>query len=295
MVSAWVETTDGLTIRVAHWGADAPRGTVLLFPGRTEYIEKYGLVAAGLRARGYATATVDWRGQGLSGRIHPKPELGHVGAFRDYQADVLALLEFVRAENLPEPYYLLAHSMGGCIGLRSLQGPLPVKAVAFSAPMWGIQMTASLRSIAWSLSTASRHLGFGNLMAPGQAPQPYVLRVPFEGNTLTSDREMWDRLGDQISKHPELALGGPTLTWLNEALVEMRGLARRPSPDYPTRCWLGTEEAIVDPARVHRRMDRWPGGRLDLLEGCRHETLMESEATRTRILDTAAAHFAAHR
>ena len=84
-VAAWVGTADGLTIRVAHWGAGAPNGTVLLFPGRTEYVEKYGIIAHELGARGYAMATVDWRGQGLSGRLHPKPELGHVGAFRDYQ------------------------------------------------------------------------------------------------------------------------------------------------------------------------------------------------------------------
>ena len=164
---------------------------------------------------------------------------------------MLALLDFVRAEGLPEPYYLLAHSMGGCIGLRSLQGPLPVRAAVFTAPMWGIQMTASLRSIAWSLSTVSRRLGFGGMMAPGQAPHPYVLRVPFEDNTLTSDQAMWRRLGAQISAHPELALGGPTLTWLNEALVEMRTLTRSESPRLPTQCWLGTDEAIVDPGRVH--------------------------------------------
>ena len=38
----WVNTSDNLRIRLAHWAAKDPRGTVFLFPGRTEYVEKYG-------------------------------------------------------------------------------------------------------------------------------------------------------------------------------------------------------------------------------------------------------------
>ncbi|WP_040753683.1 alpha/beta fold hydrolase [Wenxinia marina] len=293
-VAAWVATMDGVTIRVAAWGHGAPKGTVLIFPGRTEYVEKYGGVAGELLARGYASAVVDWRGQGISGRVHRRPAHGHVAAFRDYQADVAALLRFVRDEGLPQPLYLLAHSMGGCIGLRALTGDLPVRAAAFSAPMWGLNLTPSRRGVAWSLSTLSRTVGLSGVLTPGQLPESYILSVGFEENALTTHRESFQQLVQQLRAHPELALGGPTLRWLNEALREMRGLAARPSPRVPVVAFLGTEEAIVDPGRIHRRMADWPGGRLEMIDGARHEVLMEGPRTRGRILDAAVELFAAH-
>ena len=47
------------------------KGTVCVFPGRAEFIEKYFEVVRDLRARGFAVATIDWRGQGLSDRALP--------------------------------------------------------------------------------------------------------------------------------------------------------------------------------------------------------------------------------
>ena len=41
---------------------------------------------------------------------------------------------------LPRPWRLLAHSMGGTIGLRALTRGVPVAAAVFSAPMWGIRV-----------------------------------------------------------------------------------------------------------------------------------------------------------
>ena len=285
-IARWLDTDDGVRIRAAAWrGGQASRGTILVFPGRTEYIEKYGPLAGDLVAGGYAVATLDWRGQGLAGRMHPDRDLGHVVGFGDYQRDVRALLDFVRAEGLPEPLYLVAHSMGGCIGLRALLDGLPVRAAALTAPRWGIRMTRPLRSLAWGLSTLSRPLGFSNRMAPGQAPHPYVLRVPFEENTLTTDRPTWEFFGEQISAYPDLALGGPSLRWLNEALVEMRRLSRLPSPALPVRAWVGSDERIVDPARIRARMGRWPGGELQVIDGARHEVLMERPEIRSAVLD----------
>jgi len=132
----WVETSDGKRIRVGHWPVSGAKGTVLLFPGRTEYIEKYGPAASDLAARGLGTIAIDWRGQGLADRLLDDPRVGHVDAFSDYQKDVAAMLRAARALSLPRPFYLLAHSMGGCIGLRAVIEGLPVQAAAFTGPMW---------------------------------------------------------------------------------------------------------------------------------------------------------------
>ena len=77
----WVTALDGMRLRVTLL-ARGEAGTVLLFPGRTEYAEKYGRVARDLAARGLAVVTVDWRGQGLSARLLEDAGIGHVVAFR---------------------------------------------------------------------------------------------------------------------------------------------------------------------------------------------------------------------
>lgn len=291
----WIAAADGVRLRVVHWAGGAPRGTVLLFPGRTEYAEKYGRAAADLAARGYATLTVDWRGQGLADRVHPNPRLGHVGAFPDYQQDVAALVRAAAALDLPRPYYLLAHSMGGAIGLRALHEGLEVAAAVFSAPMWGIYLNALQRPAAWAVSALSRPLGFGGRFTPGTAGEGYVLSSQFEENDLTGDAEMFDYMRRHLEAVPDLALAGPSLAWLNEALRETRTLARRPAPDYPALTFLGTAERIVCPFAIAQRMERWPGGRLHRIEGARHEMMMEGPDTRAAFFDAAAELFERHR
>ena len=57
----------GIRIRYARWDTTAERriGTICLFQGRAEFIEKYFETITDLRRRGFAVATMDWRCQGL--------------------------------------------------------------------------------------------------------------------------------------------------------------------------------------------------------------------------------------
>ena len=73
-----------------------------------------------LQDRGYASLAIDWRGQGIADRMTPNRAIGHVGHFNDYQKDLAAVLTYARERDLPKPYFMIGHSMGGCIGLRSL-------------------------------------------------------------------------------------------------------------------------------------------------------------------------------
>ena len=154
----WLTASDGVRFRVAVW-AEGAKGTVILLPGRTEYAEKYGRAARDLAARGFATLVIDWRGQGLSDRALPDRMVGHVADFAEYQLDLDAALALADEMGLPEPRYLMSHSMGGCIGLRALMRNLPFKAAAFSAPMWGISMAAWMRPVAQMISSLSGMIG----------------------------------------------------------------------------------------------------------------------------------------
>ncbi|MBR9841628.1 MAG: alpha/beta hydrolase [Rhodobacteraceae bacterium] len=290
----WVKTTDGVRIRVAHWNKPDAKGTVLMFPGRTEYIEKYGRTATAFAERGYAMAAIDWRGQGLADRLIDDRDAGYVEDFPDYQLDVAAMLATLEALDMPKPWFLLGHSMGGCIGLRAVMSGLPVNAAAFSAPMWGIQMSSAMRPAAWALSWTSRRIGAGERLAPGTKSETYVLAEPFEGNTLTHDPDMYAYMQEQMRQVPDMALGGPSLHWLNEALCELRSLAARPAPDMPCLTFLGTDEQIVDTDAIKTRMADWPDGELVMIDGGEHEVLMELPAMRDQVHDACAAFFDAH-
>lgn len=293
--AVWLTGADGVKIRAGVWAAQASRGTVFLLPGRTEYIEKYGRAAADLAQRGYATLTLDWRGQGLATRALPDRLVGHVDDFAEFQTDLDALLAFARSSGLPEPYYLMSHSMGGCIALRALMRGLPFQAASFSAPMWGILIAAWMRPLAVALSTASRWFSFDGRYAPGTGAKTYVLDQPFLGNSLTTDAEMWDYMRAQALAHPDLVLGGPSLGWLKAALAECHALMLEPSPPVATYVGLGTQEKIVDVGPIHARMALWKDGQLDLYQGAEHEVLMERATARTRFFDTSAALFDKHR
>jgi lysophospholipase len=283
----WRRAQDGLRLRLGLWPGDPTgmRGTVLLFPGRTEYLEKYCVTATALAGRGLAMLAIDWRGQGLTDRLLADRNIGHVEHFGDYQHDVAAMVATAERLALPRPWYLLAHSMGGAIGLRALHEGLAVRAACFTAPMWGIAMNPLVRLLARVLS-APRHLGgLGHFYAPGTGPASYVAATEFEGNLLTSDPGMYQMLQRQIRDHPDLSLGGPSLTWLGEALAEARALARLPAPDLPALTLLGGNERIIDTNAVRRIMAGWPRGALHEFPGAEHEILMETPALRAEAID----------
>ena len=288
----WTKAADGVRIRLGVFVPDDARGTVLLFPGRTEYVEKYAPAAGDLAQRGYASVIVDWRGQGLADRLLDDNRIGHVGLFADYQLDVDAMVHAANALGLPKPFYLLGHSMGGCIGLRSLYEGIDVAAVAFTAPMWGIRIAPHLRPVAWALGHMMPAIGHGHRLPPGRDIEAYVLTAAFDDNMLTTDAEMYEMMQLQLQAHPELSLGGPSFVWLREALAETLSLARMPTPTIPADTFLGTNERIVHIGRIEARMRDWRNGRLHIIENGEHEVMMEGAEDRKNIFDTIAARFA---
>ncbi len=284
--AVWLTAADGVRLRAAVWPAGG-RGTVVLLPGRTEYIEKYGRAAQDLALRGWSTVTLDWRGQGLADRLLPDAMTGHVGAFADYQLDLRALLDWVAAETPPGPLMLMAHSMGGAIALRALYSPHPFRAVAFSSPMWGIHMPVWQRPAAAVVLRVAEPLGLGHRYAPTTSERSYVASVPFKGNLLTGDREMWQWMQAHVQAEPRFGLGGPSIVWLKLALAECAALMELRAPSLPAYAAIGSRERIVRPGPVRRRMTSWPRALFETIPGARHEVMMENPQIRRRFFDTA--------
>ncbi len=282
----FVETSDGIQLRVGSWASEKnSRGTVLFFPGRGDYIELYGHPISALAEEGYGSLVVDWRGHGLSDRVARNSKVGHVNSFSEYQFDVRAMLECAESLELPKPYFLVAHSMGACIGLRSLIEGLEVRAAAFSAPMFDIHMASYERLAVAPLASLMKLIGKSEIFTPGFNDKSYVFNNPFEDNTLTNSAEDYARWIDQGTKNPELHTGGPSLGWLHAALKETRALSNLPSPSTSCITFCGDQEETVDVPAIRHRMDNWPNGEFVSVQDAKHELFLELPAIRQLVLD----------
>ncbi|MEM8636800.1 MAG: alpha/beta hydrolase [Pseudomonadota bacterium] len=273
----WIETDDGVRVRVGTYDSEAKaKGTILLMLGRFGYVERYGRVAKTFAEKGYSTAIIDWRSQGLSDRMAPDPQAGHIVSFSDYQKDVAAFLKAAEELQLPKPYFLVGVSMGACIGFRAMLDGLPVAASAFISPMFGIKMSTIQRIAAWPLSWAFQKLGMGQKYVPGESGAIYVLETPFENNNLTHNNAMYDYWVKQAQAAPELQIGGPTMSWLHEALAECRRLSTVPSPNVPCITFCGELDQLVDNASIKRRMEKWPNAEFSMIRNAKHDVLTET-------------------
>ncbi|MFX5785373.1 alpha/beta hydrolase, partial [Acinetobacter baumannii] len=67
-----------------------PRGRILWQGGRGDIFENYLELFAPWHEQGWAITSLDWRGQGGSGRTTPDPHVGHIDDFAHYIADFAA-------------------------------------------------------------------------------------------------------------------------------------------------------------------------------------------------------------
>jgi lysophospholipase len=165
---ATLKTPDGVTLRAVRWPPPPGRkGTVCLFQGRTEYIEKYFEIVRDLRARGFAVATLDWRGQGLSERALRDRFKGHVGSFSEYDTDLATFMQEMVLPDCPPPHFAIAHSAGASVLIRAAyRGKRWFDRIVLTSPMIHLP-PARLLGAAADADTASAWLWLA-LCARGQ-------------------------------------------------------------------------------------------------------------------------------
>ena len=274
---------DGVRLRAARWSAPRPRATVALFGGRSEFIEKYFETVGDLVARDLGVATMDWRGQGGSERQLADPYKGHIDDFALYERDFVAFRREVLEPHCPRPWIGLCHSMGAAILLHIAHaGRCPFDRLVLTAPMIGLAGLPEPRYARW-LAEALDGVGLGGAYAPGGGGRrPYLLGA-FENNALTSDPARYARMGAALGVEPKLALAGPTVGWVHAALRLMREFA---DPDYPRAITIPTlviacgADRVVDTRAIERFAARLRAGNLLVVDGARHEIMLERDAYR---------------
>ena len=251
-----------------------PRGSVVLSPGRTEFIEKYFEVIGELQARGFVVAVHDWRGQGLSDRLHSDRLRGHAGVIDEFIGDFGALLDQFEPR-LPRPWINLSHSMGSAFTTLALAGgEARFAGSIFSAPMFGLLTTPIPAGFARGATRCLNWIGQAGACVPEQPAA-----------RLSHDMEREGRWRGLLQACPDLEIRGFTWGWLEMAFQASGRLARTPGLgriEGPFVVLAAGIEDLVSNAAARRLAERVKGGRFQVVEDAYHELLMETDPVRDR-------------
>ncbi len=278
-----LKTPDGRSLRFARWyPVQRRQGTVCIFPGRAEFIEKYFEVVQEARQRGLAVSVLDWRGQGLSQRALSDPRKGHVESFREYDLDLECFVKEIMLPDCPPPFFALGHSMGASVLLRAAHaGRRWFDRMVLSTPMVSLLGVAERRGAPTAIRLA-RLAGLGRSYIPA-AGATAVQLLPFAGNKLTSDPVRYARTAAVVEAEPKLGLGGPTIAWTAAALAVTRDFA---DPAYAANIYqpilmvgAGADDLVSTPAASRFALSLRAGSQL-VIAGARHEILMEQDRFR---------------
>jgi lysophospholipase len=280
VVAGAIKTPDGVELRFAHWAPPPGRkGTVVVLQGRAEFIEKYFETVRDLRGRGFAVATFDWRGQGLSERALSDRHKGYVRNFSNYITDLEAVMEQVVLPDCPPPYFALAHSMGAAVALRaSHDGSRWFERTVLSAPMIALP-AGRLTRVAGPIARLMRMIGRGGAYVPS-GDSAVTGSESFIGNVLTSDPVRYARNAAVLEQEPALGLGAPTVAWADVALRQMKQFA---DPAYsasirqPILMVAAGRDDVVSTPAIEAFGQNLLAGRHLILAGAKHEILQEQD------------------
>ncbi|MBN9219959.1 MAG: alpha/beta hydrolase [Mesorhizobium sp.] len=281
-------TRDGKTIRYGLFTAVARpmRGTVVLLGGRNECIEKYFETIRDLAARGFGVATLDWRGQGDSSRLIRDRQRGYVRSFRDYTADLEQFFEEIVLPDCRGPYYILAHSAGAVVALLASPSMVNrVRRMVLIAPFLTLpDLPVSIRTVRRICSVFSA-VGLGRLYA-AWGPRPRHT-LPFEENKVTTDRQRYRRNTRIYEEYPKMALGGPTIRWLQAAAKASEAVC---DPDFmagiqvPLLIIAAGNDQVVSTKAVEAYARSLRLGSMLMIDGAKHEILQEVDLYREQFL-----------
>lgn len=262
-----------------------PRAIVVVLPGLSEFCEKYFEIAHDLLKRDCAVWVLDWRGQGRSDRYLPSSHKRHSEGFDKDLSDLdLWVRDYVRPSCGGAPLVMLAHSMGGNIGLRYLAAhPGLFRAAAFSAPMVGIRALRHLPRVLASFLTRVFGEELGPRYVPGGRDWAADGAAARARKLLTSDPERGAVHDTWMVQEPALQVGAVTFGWLRAAYqscLALQGPGVAEKIDIPCLLAVAGYEGLVDNREIRRLAMRMNQAKLLELPRARHEILMERDAYR---------------
>jgi lysophospholipase len=252
----------------------------VIIPGRTEPTRKYAEVVWDLKDEGADFFLMDHRGQGYSERMLKDPHKGYVKRFEDYIEDFDKFLQQNVLNKGYEKIYLIAHSMGGAIGLyhHILKGRTFDKIVAV-APMLEVETGSFSHTFTINYMRFLTLMGMGENFVPG-ADRGDV-NFPFDNNEVTHSLVRFEMARDIERENLYLVMGGATNHWVVEALVAGRKISRKKKKlkDVPILLLQAGQDTFVR-SRRQNQVCKLKNCRKVRFEDAKHEILMESDEIR---------------
>jgi len=260
------------------------KGTVCVFTGRSEQIEKYFETVRDLRDGGFAVATLEWRGQGHSSRRLRDPRKGYVRYFADYEIDVDTFVQQVVLPDCPPPHFALAHSMGGAVMLRLAHaGKRWFDRMVLSAPMIDLPGRSTSLSVRLLLR-AMRLTGQGGRFVPG-GDDTLTGSRSFITNPLTSDPVRYARNAAILEEDPTLGIASPTVAWADTAFRAMVTFRQRYYPSQirqPILMLAASNDEVVSTSAIEEFAYHLRAGSHLVIAGSKHEILQEQDRYRAQ-------------
>lgn len=285
--SQWF-ASDGWALRRADWPRpEHPRGALLFVPGRGDFFEKYLETLDHWFRRGWAVTALDWRGQGLSGRLGADQTTGHIDDFALWVNDLGAFwAEWGKVT--PGPYVLVGHSMGGHLALRAVaETRVTPDALVLSAPMLGL-ITHGLPAALFHW-VAKLMCALGDPRRPAWKWSEKPGEVPADRSALLTHDPA--RYADELfwrKARPGLVMGPGSWGWLRAAITSLRGLDRRDvlsRVTVPIFIIATAADKLVASAAIDRAARWLPNANiLRFGKEARHEILREADPVRQRAL-----------
>ncbi len=261
-------------------------GSLLFLTGRGDFLEKYAESFHDFADAGWNFASFDWRGQGLSGRQGDTAMKGHSPGFANWLGDLDQMIDWFEGD-MPRPWFVVGHSMGGHLLLRHLgESPRQFDRAVLLAPLLGMRakplgpgLARLLARVMTALGLGGRYVVGGGDYAPGGAGS-------IRQHLLTTDP---DRYADEawwVAQNPALALGSVTFGWLDAAFRSCDALFRDALGKVATPVLILTpaEDGLVDVRATQRAAALLPDARLETVDAAGHELLREITPIRTRVL-----------
>lgn len=258
------------------------KATILISSGRTEAAIKYKELIFDLFNNGYSIFIHDHRGQGLSGRMTEDHDMGYIDDFQFYVDDMKYFYDNYLKTKEYKKIFLLAHSMGGAIGLSYLeQYPNDFNAAAFSSPMLGL--TPPICAAVKLLVGKEPKYAIGETKYNDD-------KVAFEENNLTSSKIRYARMIKAFNKVPKAKLGGATYQWINRSCNQFEYLFNNINMiQTPIILFSAQNDKIID-VRAHQRFVEKAKslnkeGRAYIVDNAQHELFIEKDEKRIETIN----------
>ena len=271
---------DGKPLAVSRFDAENPRGTVILVHGFTSCVDKFDEIIFSLLRNGWSVLAYDQRGHGYSWRDEriSDPSLVHVEHFEDYVRDLESVCEKVLTE-MPRPWVLFCHSMGGAVsGLFLEKHPQAFERAVFCSPMIAPQHGGVPLFAAKGMCIAARKIG--------KERERIFLSRPYAGpedfsTSAASGKERFDWYSDLRDRTPAYHTNGPTYQWSLESLNVTEKLLAPGAVEriaIPVQVYGAENDGSVLPEPQQAFADRLPNGSRKVVSGARHEIYRSPDA-----------------